>query len=397
MHRSSDGDPTSVGVGADLDSLVVVGATGNLGARVLELASAYGMRVAGLAVGSNLELASRQILVHRPDIVWVPERGAENLLAGLEEGAGTRFLSGAGQFRSLAMVDAQTLVVCIPSLDALELIQRWLASGRRAVVASKEILVAAGFLLTAAGPGRLIPLDSELTALAWLWEKTGGKVRRVVLPASGGPFRDSDGAALSSVTPAQALNHPVWRMGPKVTVDSATLVNKAFELIAAHQLFGIAPDRLGAVIHRQSRVHAMVLDETGAWLWHAGATSMDWAIDYALIGHSDQAFLELSGLELGFHAVPEPFTRALHLAWSVMGEGGCLPACFVGADDIAVEAFLSGRLTLPGIWALLEDVLGECAKTSAPRDPLDPGSVLAAVEKGRSVARFLLSTHLSSR
>jgi len=326
----------------------------------VELASARGVRLAGLAVGSDVSLAARQVGQHRPSLVWTKREDLQEALCSAVGDGGLQMVSGPDRLLDFADLDAETLVVCIPSLDALELTGLWLASGRRAVVASKEILVAAGrWLNELSKTGLLVPLDSELTAAGHLFQRVEGRVRRLLLPASGGPFWGKDIEFLQSVTPTQALNHPVWHMGPKVTVDSATLVNKAFELLAAKNLFRLDAEQLDAVIHPEGIVHAMVLDETGSWIWLAGPTTMDWAVEYALFGDSDLPVMDPAGLDIRFDRVTEPFDRALKVARHVMESADLAAACMVGADDFAVEAFLAGDLTLPSIWDLLDRVVHE--------------------------------------
>jgi len=236
-----------------------------------------------------------------------------------------------------------------------------LANGVDLALANKESLVAAGEL--AKGPGRIIPVDSEHSALFQCLEgRTAEQVHTLVLTGSGGPFRGRTRDELLSVTPDEALAHPTWRMGPKITTDSATLANKGLELIEAHFLFGIPYDRIDVVIQPTSIVHSLVRFRDGAALAHVGYPDMRVPISYALTyperAETPLPQLDLTALTLEFHAPDLETFPMLALAREAGERGGTFPAAFNAANEVAVAAFLDGRLPFLGIAEVVADVLG---------------------------------------
>jgi 1-deoxy-D-xylulose-5-phosphate reductoisomerase len=253
-----------------------------------------------------------------------------------------------------------------------------LENGVRLALANKESLVAAGALALEArerGGGMLIPVDSEHSALFQLLEGHGpDTVRSLVLTASGGPFRGRERAELEGVSVGEALAHPTWSMGPKITVDSATLANKGLELIEAHWLFDVPYDAIDVVVHPTSVVHALVQLRDGAMLAHLGEPDMRVPISYALTYPERAATpvpaLELVGLELAFAAPDLTAFPALRLAREAGVRGGTFPCAFNAANEVAVAGFLAGRLGFLGIPAVIEHVLGS-VDGAAARDLAD--------------------------
>jgi 1-deoxy-D-xylulose-5-phosphate reductoisomerase len=265
-----------------------------------------------------------------------------------------------------------------------------LEHGVTLALANKESLVAAGELALAAwerGGGLLIPVDSEHSALHQCLE---GRARQtvfgLVLTASGGPFRGRSRAELASATPAQALAHPTWSMGPKITIDSATLANKGLELIEAHWLFALAYDEIEVVVHPTSVVHALVRFRDGALLAHVGQPDMRVPISYALTypgrAATDVPQLVLEGLELSFEAVDDDAFPMLGLARAAGERGGTAPCAFNAANEVAVAAFLEGRLGFLEIPALVEETLAR-VDGAAARDLDD---LIEADEEARMLA-----------
>jgi 1-deoxy-D-xylulose-5-phosphate reductoisomerase len=240
-----------------------------------------------------------------------------------------------------------------------------LEHGVTLALANKESLVAAGDLALAAqrrGGGLLLPVDSEHSALFQCLEgRPAEQVDSLVVTASGGPFRGRTRAELADVTPEQALAHPTWSMGPKITVDSATLANKGLELIEAHVLFGVPYERIEIVIHPTSTVHSLVRFRDGAVLAHLGVPDMRMPISFALTYPERAATpvpqLDLAGLTLEFHAPDEETFPMLRLAREAGVRGGTYPAAFNAANEVAVAAFFAGRLPFLGIAAAVEEVL----------------------------------------
>ncbi|HKF15505.1 MAG TPA: 1-deoxy-D-xylulose-5-phosphate reductoisomerase [Gaiellaceae bacterium] len=258
-------------------------------------------------------------------------------------------------------------------------------------LANKESLVAAGELALAArerGGGRLLPVDSEHSALfQCLEEREASTVHSVVLTASGGPFRGRNRSDLADVTPEDALAHPTWNMGPKITVDSATLANKGLEVIEAHFLFGVAYEHVEVVIQPTSVVHALVRFRDGAALAHAGYPDMRVPISYALT-YPERAAVDVppldlaSGLRLEFEPVDHDAFPLLGLARRAGEQGGTYPCAFNAANEVAVAAFLEGRLPFLGIAEVVEETLEQV--DGAPAANL--GELVAADEEARRAA-----------
>ncbi|MGH3982122.1 MAG: 1-deoxy-D-xylulose-5-phosphate reductoisomerase, partial [Pseudonocardiaceae bacterium] len=271
-----------------------------------------------------------------------------------------------------------------------------LRSGATLALANKESLVAGGALVTsAAAPGQIVPVDSEHSALAQcLRAGSAGEVARLVLTASGGPFRGRRRDELDGVTAEQALAHPTWQMGPVVTVNSATLVNKGLELIETHLLFGVPYDRIDVVVHPQSVIHSMVTFTDGSTVAQASPPDMRLPIALAL-GWPDRVadaapacdFTQLTNWT--FEPVDAEAFPAIELARTAGAAGGCVPAVFNAANEEAVAAFLNGDISFCGIVDALEAVLGEAQGWRA--DPATVDDVLAAEDWARIRARELLS------
>jgi 1-deoxy-D-xylulose-5-phosphate reductoisomerase len=264
--------------------------------------------------------------------------------------------------------------------------------GKTVALANKEVLVAAGELVMAAAKkaGReLLPVDSEHSAVhQCLRGGTPGEVRRLVLTASGGPFRKTPLASLETVSPEQALAHPNWKMGNRVTIDSATMMNKGFEVIEAHWLFGVRPDQVDVVIHSQSTVHSMVEFVDGSILAQLGPTDMRMPIQYALTYPervaSNQVALDWGKLRrLDFARISTRRFPCLRLAREAMKKGGALPCALNAADEVAVAAFLERRLPFPGIAEVIERVLERTPRTRFEK--MD--DVLAADAEARRTAK----------
>ena len=271
-----------------------------------------------------------------------------------------------------------------------------LGAGNRLALANKESLVAGGELVTAAlakGGGVLIPVDSEHSAvLQCLAGEQADAVRRIILTASGGPFRGRSADQLAEVTPAEALRHPTWSMGRRITVDSATLMNKGLEVIEAHVLFGVGYDRIDVVVHPESIVHAMVEFVDGSVKAQIGEPDMKVPIQYALT-HPERrsapvAPLDLAGRSLTFERTDHAAFPALELAYEAGRRGGSAPATLNAADEVAVAAFLEGRLGFLGIPAVVERTLDRVDWSR----PASVEEVLAVDRESRAVAAQLVGT-----
>ncbi len=271
-----------------------------------------------------------------------------------------------------------------PALAAIE-------AGKDLAVASKEILVMAGEAVTSAAARkgvRVLPVDSEHNAIFQCLNGESAEVRRIILTASGGPFRETPNEQFENITPEQALKHPTWNMGPKITIDSATLFNKGLEMIEAHWLFGVEMKRVEVVIHPQSIVHSMVEFADGSVLAQLSHSNMCFPIQYA-VTWPDRVPNSLPPLDFGKLSKLEFATPryddfpALNLARRAGETGGTLPAVLNAANEIAVSAFLEKRMKFPGIWQVVEQVMNRHAVVAHPT--LD--EILAADQWAREEAR----------
>ena len=377
----------------------ILGSTGSIGRQSLDVVESHPERfeVVALAAGTNVELVAQQILRYRPKMVSVgTEAAARELCARIHSQPkveAIEVLFGPEGIEAVAThPEADTVVSAAVGVVGLPATYKAIERGKNIALANKEVLVAAGEVVMAAVAKRgvaLLPVDSEHNAIhQCLRCGQRGEVKRLVLTASGGPFRETPVSKLSAVTPAQALAHPNWKMGQRITIDSATLMNKGFEVIEAHWLFDMDLEKIQVVIHPQSTIHSMVEFVDGSILAQLGPTDMRMPIQYALTYPervaSNRCALDWKSLRrLDFEEVPAEKFPCLSLAKYALQEGGPLPCALNAADEIAVAAFLDGRLPFPGIPAVIEQVLESMPK-SALRSIDD---VLAADAEARRLAR----------
>jgi 1-deoxy-D-xylulose-5-phosphate reductoisomerase len=360
-------------VTAAFTKLSILGSTGSIGRQCLSVVEALPERfaVVALAAGSNIDELAAQIARHRPEVVSVADAAKADELAVRLKARGIAPLPAMhhGREGMLAVGThsaADIVLSAAVGVVGLEATYEAVKLGKSVALSNKEVLVAAGELVMAAvnKSGReLLPVDSEHNAVhQCLRGGERGEVRRLVLTASGGPFRKSPLAGLKDVTPEQALAHPNWRMGNRITIDSATMMNKGFEVIEARWLFGMRPDQIDVVIHPQSTIHSMVEFVDGSVLAQLGPTDMRMPIQYALTYPqrvaSKQIALDWSKLRrLDFSSVSTRRFPCLRLAREAMKKGGALPCALNAADEIAVAAFLERRLPFLGIPEVIERVL----------------------------------------
>ncbi len=380
-------------------SISILGSTGSIGRQCLGVVESLPgqFTVAAIAAGSNVALAAEQALRHRPKIVSMgTEPGAKELserLRAANLNPMPEILFGSEGMERVAthpeshiVVSAAVGVVGLPATYAA------VKLGKTIALANKEVLVAAGEIVTRAAKLKnvaLLPVDSEHNAIhQCLRAGERREIKRLVLTASGGPFRKTPAGKMRDVTPEQALAHPNWRMGKRITIDSATLMNKGFEVIEAHWLFGMELDQIDVVVHPQSTVHSMVEFVDGSILAQLGPTDMRMPIQYALTYpervSSNECALDWSRLrKLEFAQVPVRKFPCLRLAREAARKGGALPCALNAADEVAVAAFLDGRLPFPGIAAVIEAVLERMPRVAfAGMD-----DVLAADREARRLAR----------
>lgn len=380
--------------------LAVLGSTGSIGTATLDIVARFPDRfsVVALAAGHNLELLATQAHRFRPTLVaTADERDARTLAHELP---GVTVLHGEeGRIAVATHPDATTVVGAL--VGALGLVPTWHAIllGREVLLANKETLVVAGGLVMAAAAAHgavVLPIDSEHNALHQaLRVGPPQAVRRLILTASGGPFRTTPAAELASVTVAQALAHPTWRMGAKITVDSATMMNKGLEIIEAHHLFGYEEDRIAVVVHPESRVHSLVEYVDGTLIAQLSVNDMRFPILYALayperlptpLGTLD--LLEVGALH--FEAADEQRFPCLRLAREALRAGRTVPAVMNAANEVAVAAFLAGRLGYSDIARVVATAMEEETRSSSQLACLE--DALAADGRGRVLAQRAIAT-----
>ncbi len=359
--------------------VVVLGSTGSIGKSTLRVARALPeeIEIIGLAAATNHEELAAQAHASGARNVAIFDASRAPALRALVADGVTVHAGAAGLVELAAATDADVVVVAIVGTAGLEPALAAIAAGRDLAVASKEILVMAGETVTSAAAlhgTRLLPVDSEHNAIHQCLAGRNAapeEVARLVLTASGGPFRKTAAAELEHVTPEQALRHPTWEMGPKITIDSATLFNKGLEMIEARWLFGIGMNHIDVVVHPQSIIHSMVEFIDGSVLAQMSHTDMAFPIQYALTWprrlRGDMPRLDFPALgALTFEAPRDEVFPALRLARHAGTTGGTLPAVFNAANEIAVEAFRNGILRFPGIWQTVETVMEAHHCTARP-------------------------------
>ena len=347
-------------------TVAVVGSTGSIGTQALDVCAAERDRydVVALAAGSSWQQLAEQAQAVRPEVVAIGDESVATDLAAAVP-PGTEVVAGPDALAAMARA-ADVVVNGVVGFAGLPVTIEALRSGRRLALANKESLIAGGPVVQAvrSTPGaEIVPVDSEHCAVhQCLRSGRSEEVARIVLTASGGPFRGRTRADLASVTVDDALAHPTWKMGPKITVDSSTLMNKGLEVIEAHELFGVGYDRIDVVVHPQSIVHSMVEFTDGATIGQLSLPDMRGPIAYAL------AYPERSGVPFGridwsvvgrldFEPPDLEAFPALGLAYEAGRVGGSAPAWLNAANEVAVEAFLAGRLGWLGIAEVLNDAL----------------------------------------
>lgn len=358
----------------DSQGISILGSTGSIGCNTLKVVESFGdvrFRVVALAAGRNVARLAEQIERHRPELVAVEDELHAELLKEELKNLGLtapRIMTGEAGLVEVATHGAARTVVSatvgavgfVPTLRALE-------AGKRVALANKETLVIAGELMTRAAErsgAELLPVDSEHNALhQCLRGERREEVRRLVLTASGGPFRDKSFSAMTGATIEEAMRHPTWSMGAKITIDSATLMNKGLEVIEARWLFGFEADDIDIIVHPESVVHSMIELVDGSIIAQLGVTDMRHAIQYALTYPERCPSAALPSLDLTKLSTlhfEEPDTKrfpCVALAYRALREGGTLPAALNAANEEAVKAFLAGRIRLTDIPHVIESVM----------------------------------------
>ncbi|HXV62418.1 MAG TPA: 1-deoxy-D-xylulose-5-phosphate reductoisomerase [Vicinamibacteria bacterium] len=384
-----------------MKGVAILGSTGSIGRSTLRVIERFPrrFRVVGLAAGRNIETFRDQIAAHRPELVSVVEeadaRRLRTELDGVQVKSGVEGLVEVATHPDVELVVSATVgaVGLVPTLESIE-------AGKVVALANKETLVMAGRLMMEAvrrSGASLLPVDSEHNAIHQCLAGRSERLRRIWLTASGGPFRNLSLAEMREVTPEQALKHPTWQMGQKITIDSATMMNKGLEVIEARWLFGASPDRIRVVVHPQSTVHSMVEFEDGSLIAQLGVTDMRLPIQYALT-YPERLDSGLSPLDLEtpmkLDFEPPDFERfpCLALAYRALELGDTAPAVLNAANEVAVAAFLERRIG----FLTIGEVLAETLSRHAPKPAEDLSVVIDADRWAREEAERLLGAYASA-
>ncbi len=348
-----------------MKGISILGSTGSIGVNTLNVIRLHPdrFRVVSLAAGSNLSLLTEQVEEFKPEYVSLTSVDDVSKLKGLLPTGVGHGVEGASIAASMDGVDLTVSAISgaaglMPTLAAVK-------AGKEIALANKETLVMAGevVMAEAARQGvRILPVDSEHSAV--FQSITGHRpedIKRIILTASGGPFRERPVEEFDTITPSEALNHPNWDMGKKITIDSATLLNKGLEVIEARWLFGLTPEKISVSVHPQSIVHSMVEYIDGSMMAQMGSPDMRGPIAYALAYpervESGAPTLDLTRASLEFFEPDTVKFPCLALSYDALKEGGTMPAVLNAADEVAVDAFLGGRIPFTGIPALIEGVM----------------------------------------
>ncbi len=366
--------------------IAILGSTGSIGQSALSVVDAHAdrLQVVALAAGHNTARLAEQVSQYRPSFVSVAtEDGLADLKSLVPTGARPAALEAGphGLISAATHPDVDVVLFASSGAAGLEAALAAIDHGKTVALANKEVLVMAGALIVDAARSRgvsLLPVDSEHNAIhQCLHGRTAGELRRLILTASGGPFRSWTAEALARVTPADALRHPTWQMGKKITVESSTLMNQGLEVIEARWLFDVTPQQIAVVVHPQSIVHSMVELRDGSVIAQLGVTDMRLPIQYAFSypNRWDAPVPALDVTQMGqldfMPPDPERF-RCLQLASDALEHGGAWPAVLNAANEVAVEAFLAGRLGFLQIPAVIERALEAAGReTSVPRSLAD--------------------------
>jgi 1-deoxy-D-xylulose-5-phosphate reductoisomerase len=386
-----------------MKSISILGSTGSIGVNTLKVVEHLRdeFRVIALGAGGNVEVLAEQVSKFKPELVAVKDEFCAEKLLNLLHQTNSQIpkieLNEKGLVAVATHEQAETVVSAtvgavgfVPTLRAIE-------TGKRIALANKETLVMAGELMTTAASkcrAEILPVDSEHNALhQCLRGETEKEVKRLILTASGGPFRTKSKADIEKATVEEALNHPNWKMGAKITIDCATLMNKGLEVIEAHWLFGFGADLISVIVHPQSVIHSMVEMVDGSIIAQLGVTDMKHAIQYALTYPKRQQnclepldFTKVTSLNFE----PPDLERfpCLALAYRALRSGGTLPAVLNAANEISVQAFLDGNIGLAEIARINESVMNSHQNEAA--DSLE--TILAADAWARQKAKELLMT-----
>jgi 1-deoxy-D-xylulose-5-phosphate reductoisomerase len=377
-----------------MKNLAVLGSTGSIGCSALDVAERLPerFRAVALAAGRSVEKLAEQVVRHRPKLVSVPGREDADRLRGLlPAGLSVRIATGAEGLDEVASFhEADVVVGGLVGALGLRSAHAAAVAGKRLAMANKEPLVVAGDLILAAAKksgAELLPVDSEHCAIHQALRcGAPGEAARLVLTASGGPFRERDLATFEAIRVEDALAHPTWKMGPKITIDSATMMNKGLEIIEAHFLFGLPAERIDVVIHPQSAIHSIVEFVDGSLVAQLAPNDMRFPILYAL-AYPDRVAnpfgrLDLVALgRLDFYEVEPERYPAVGMARAALAQGGGAPAVMNAANEVAVAAFLEGKISFPDIVHVVSETCAAEGRVLAPATVAEAEEIDAAARR----------------
>jgi len=350
-----------------IQKVAVLGSTGSVGTQTMDVVRDMGLSVSLLSAWSNLDVLTEQIRAVRPDTVFVKDKASADVL---KERLGSHMPRCIWKqeelLEAIRRTDADCIVHAIAGLAGVPAAIAAADSGKRVAMANKEAVIVLGDTLWEhihASGGELIPVDSEHSAIyQCLQASPAAQIRRILLTASGGPFFGYTAEQLSHVTREQTLAHPTWKMGPKITVDSATLMNKGFEIMEAVRLFHVPEAQVEVLVHRQSIIHSMVEYTDNTVIAQLAKPDMRYCIRYAMT-HPERDVLQEAGLDfaslakLTFHAPDNGVFPLLHCAREAIRADGNAPCGLIAADEAAVDAFLQGKLSFAGIAPVVREAM----------------------------------------
>ena len=359
-----------------VNAISVLGSTGSIGRQTLAAAGHLGLRVAALTAQRKIDLLEQQARQFKPAFVAVfDEKAARDFKTAVAD-TDIRVGSGIeGLMEAATLTESDCVVTAVSGAIGLKPTLAAIDEKKRIALANKETLVCAGEIVMKRAKERgaeIVPVDSEHSAIfQCLMGRKPGELHKILLTGSGGPFRGKARAELEAVTPEQAVAHPNWSMGAKISVDSATMMNKGLEFIEAMHLFGVTPDDITVVIHPQSVIHSMVEYEDGAIIAELGVPDMRLPIQYALYYPERRPMCgeKMDFYKLGQMTFEKPDMEtfpALGLAYKAIGKGGNLPTAFNAADELAVQAFLQGKVRYQEITQMIQHCMENCRFIACP-------------------------------
>lgn len=382
-------------------NIVILGSTGSIGRQALEVVDRHSdhFRVIALAAKDEVNVLAEQIKQYRPEIVGVSDREAAQKLKTLVPNK-TIVVDGFESLADLAVLDhADIILIAVSGIVGIIPTLKALKKGKRIALANKETIVTAGQIVmdeVLRQGGTIIPVDSEHSAI-FQCQETHNPIRKIILTASGGPFRDFTRVELQQVDVAMALNHPNWDMGPKISIDSATLMNKGLEVIEAHYLFSLPYNSIEVVVHRESIIHSMVQFSDNSYKAHLGASDMRIPIQYAFTYPKRYASLAPAidfTMPMQFTFTPPDLHRfpALKLAYAAGEAGGTMPAVLNAANEVAVQKFISRDIPFLFIATLVEKVMNKHQNISKP----DLDTIMEVDDWARKITEEIVQKEVGS-